>query len=125
MACAVAEDAQPFTDADIGQIRARISESMNALCTGCGYCVKACPRNIPVANYMQIYNEKPLFKRTDREMVEKIAGHYRWGLLVDRPANAGDCIECGACEEACTQHLNIIERLKHMDAMAHAGDVSH
>jgi uncharacterized protein len=116
MACQVAEAAQPFSDQDLERVRARVSENMNALCTGCGYCLKSCPRNIPVANYMQVYNEKPLFGRTEKEMVMKIGGNYKWGLLVDRRANAGECIECGACEEACTQHLNIIERLKEIDA---------
>ena len=27
-------------------------------------------------------------------------------------ASADECIECGLCEEACTQHLPITERLK-------------
>ena len=74
-----------------------------------------CSENVPIANYMQIYNEKSLFKRTEKEMLEKIEGNYRWGLLVDRAASARDCIECADCEQACTQHLNIIERLKEID----------
>ena len=32
--------------------------------------------------------------------------------LADRLADAGACTECAACEQACTQHLNIIDRLK-------------
>lgn len=112
VACRVAEASQPYTDQDIERVGAHVSESMNALCTGCGYCMKCCPENIPIANYMQIYNEKPLFKRTEKQMREKIEGNYRWGLLVDRVAEAGDCVECAACEEACTQHLDIIKRLK-------------
>ncbi|MDT8300780.1 MAG: aldo/keto reductase [Sedimentisphaerales bacterium] len=116
IACGIADAAKPFTDEDIDRVRAHVSEHMNALCTGCGYCVKCCPENIPVANYMQIYNEKPLFKRTEKEMIEKIEFNYKWGLLADRLANAGDCVKCEACEEACTQHLNIIERLEEIDA---------
>jgi predicted aldo/keto reductase-like oxidoreductase len=115
-ACRIADVSQPFTEEDIDHIRTYVSENMNALCTGCGYCVKCCPENIPVANYMQIYNEKPLFKRTEKEMLEKIEFNYKWGLLADRLADAGDCVKCEACEEACTQHLNIIERLEEIDA---------
>ena len=111
-ACRVAEAAEPYTDEDIDRVRAHVSENMNSLCTGCGYCMQSCPENVPIANYMQIYNEKPLLKRTDREMREKIADNRIWGLLVDRAADAGDCVECAACEEACTQHLDIRERLK-------------
>jgi predicted aldo/keto reductase-like oxidoreductase len=115
-ACKITESTKPFTNEDIDYVRSHVSENMNALCTGCGYCVKCCPENIPVANYMQIYNEKPLFKRTEKEMLEKIVFNHKWGLLADRLADAGDCVECDACEHACTQHLNIIERLKEIDA---------
>jgi hypothetical protein len=65
---------------------------------------------------MQVYNEKVLFNPTEKEMLEKMTFNHEWGLLVDRAASASDCTECAACEEACTQHLNIIQRLKEMDA---------
>lgn len=115
-ACTIADAAKPFTDEDIDRVRTHVSENMNALCTGCGYCLKCCPENIPIANYMQVYNEKPLFNLTEKEMLEKMTFSHTWGLLADRAADAGDCTECAACEEACTQHLNIIQRLKEMDA---------
>jgi predicted aldo/keto reductase-like oxidoreductase len=28
------------------------------------------------------------------------------------PAKAKDCVACGQCENACTQHIDIIARLK-------------
>ena len=37
---------------------------------------------------------------------------YLWGLTKNQGAKANECTECGQCEEACTQHLPIIERLK-------------
>jgi len=114
-ACRIAESAKPYTEADIDRVRVHVSENMNSLCTGCGYCMQSCPENIPIANYMQIYNEKPLFRRTEREMREKIEDNCRWGLLMDRLADAGDCVECSACEEACTQHLDIMARLREID----------
>lgn len=115
-ACRIAEVSKSFTEEEIDRIRANVSQNMNALCTGCGYCLKCCPENIPIANYMQIYNEKPLFKRSNKEMLEKIEFNHKWGLLADRLADAGACTECAACEEACTQHLNIIDRLKEIAA---------
>ena len=84
---------------------------MDTLCTGCGYCIGKCSQEIPVDSYMQCYNEKLLFDKTDEEMVETMRHHHQWGILVDRVGQAGDCIDCGQCEQACTQHLNIIERL--------------
>ena len=111
MACRVADRAEPLSPADIERIRGRLNEGLNELCTGCGYCLSHCPQAIPIASYMQYYNLKPLFGRTDEQMIKGLADQHEWQLLADRKASAGDCIECGACEEACTQHLNIIERL--------------
>lgn len=116
MACKVAESAKALTGEEIDRIAGRLSESMNAVCTGCGYCMKSCPENIAVANYMQVYNDKALFKRSEKQMLDKLKEERIWGMLVDRVADAGDCFECAACEEACTQHLNIVERLKEIDA---------
>lgn len=111
MACAVADTSQPFTDEDLERLRKRIGTNMDQLCTGCGYCLKECPKKIPVAAYMQYYNEKLMGVRTEAELIKGMKGQMEWGFLADRPAQAADCIKCKRCEEACTQHLNIIERL--------------
>jgi len=111
LACKVADEARPFSDADLDEIRTRLGENMDAVCTGCGYC-DDCPQEIPVPSYMQYYNEKVMFGKSDEEMQKNLDFQHNWGLLVGRKAEAGDCIECGRCEEACTQHLDIIDRLK-------------
>ncbi|GAI91756.1 unnamed protein product [marine sediment metagenome] len=108
MACHVAGEALPFTDADLEKIRKKIGDNMNSACTGCGYCDN-CPQDIPVPSYMQLYNEKQIFGSSDKEM-KKLS--YLYGITECHRARANECIECGQCEEACTQHLNIIERLK-------------
>ena len=108
MACRVADEALPFTDADLEKIRKKIGDNMNSACTGCGYCDN-CPQNIPVPSYMQLYNEKQIFGSSNKEM-KKLS--YLYGITESHRARANECIECGQCEEACTQHLNIIERLK-------------
>ncbi len=114
MACRIADAAKTFSDAEIERIRTQVSENMNSLCTGCGYCMKSCPQNIPIANYMQVYNEKLFLNLDEKAMLEKIKFNHNWGLLVDRAADSGVCVECGACEHVCTQHLEIIKRLKEM-----------
>ena len=111
IACRVADEAEPFSDEELGRIRSHLSEQMNTACTGCGYCTD-CPENIPVAAYMQYYNYKVLFGKTDEEMKRAINEQHNWQLLVGRQAEAGDCTECGQCEEKCTQHLDITARLK-------------
>ncbi len=109
-ACRVADRATPFTDAHIERIRKHVSENMNALCTGCGYCMGRCPVEIPISGYMQYYNEKLLLNKTDTEMAAGLDGQKKYGILVGaKPAD--HCVHCGRCEVACTQHLDIIRRL--------------
>ena len=81
-------------------------------CTGCGYCLAGCPQNIPIANYLQYYNQKLLFGKDEEDMIKDLDFQYKWQLLAEKQGKASDCVECGVCEEKCTQHLNIIERLK-------------
>jgi predicted aldo/keto reductase-like oxidoreductase len=57
---------------------------------------------------MDSYNQKLL---NDKPGSDVIAGRLNGHWHVDI-AKARDCIECGQCESACTQHINIIERLK-------------
>jgi predicted aldo/keto reductase-like oxidoreductase len=114
-ACAIADAAASFTEADLDRIRQRIGENMNTACSGCGYCIE-CPQNLPIPSYMQYFNEKQVFGKSDEEMIKQLDFQHNWGLLANRKADAADCIECGLCEEACTQHLPIIERLKEIAA---------
>jgi hypothetical protein len=41
---------------------------------------------------------------------EKYSKHYK--KLEEQKGDVSSCIECGECEEACPQNLNIIELLK-------------
>ncbi len=111
MACRCADECRALDEKQINEIRAHISENLNSLCTGCGYCMKSCPKKIPIAAYMQFYNDKLLQDRSDEKMIKELAEQKIYGILVDVPAQAKDCLHCRRCEEACTQHLNIIERL--------------
>jgi len=111
-ACRVAESCRPFTQTDIDRVKEHISKNMDSLCTGCGYCMNnLCPKNIPIANYMQSYNAKLLQHKNDKEMIEQMIFQHGWGYLADRQADAADCIQCGECEQVCTQHLDITDRL--------------
>lgn len=110
-ACKVADHAAPFTEADIERIRSHVTKNMDALCTGCGYCMGRCPVDIPIASFMQFYNNKLLHNKTDVEMAKDLGLDRIWGILAHSEANAGDCVRCGRCEMACTQHLDIMQRL--------------
>jgi predicted aldo/keto reductase-like oxidoreductase len=111
LACAIADSAEAFTDADLARVRAHLSANLNAACTACGYC-DDCPQRIPIPSYMQYYNKKQIFGADDEAMIRALGFEHDWGLLATRQADADACIACGQCEEACTQHLNIVERLR-------------
>ncbi len=99
--------------------RALIQKAVEAInagiaipCTGCSYCTEGCPQNIAIPKYFSLYN-------ADKQETEA----KRWrpqGEYYDRLTavfgKASDCIQCGQCEEACPQHLPIIEHLKEVAA---------
>ena len=69
-ACKAADSAKAFTDEQIEAVRKQIGENMNVLCTGCGYCLEGCPKNIPISRYLQLYNEK-LFENKDENSMSE------------------------------------------------------
>ena len=104
------EDYTPRTAAELEEVKSKASASFEGICTGCAYCVAKgvnCPVDIPIPQYMDTYNQKLLNKNSK----DPIGDRLKWHWSLDR-AGAGKCIECGQCEAACTQHINIIERLK-------------
>ncbi len=76
-------------------------------CTKCNYCA-GCPQGIKIPKIFSTYNEA-----CAKDFV------YLWGDLKADYAklgpNANDCIECGACERKCPQHIPIPEMLKKID----------
>jgi predicted aldo/keto reductase-like oxidoreductase len=100
----------PRTEAELKAVKGKASASFEGICTGCGYC-DGCPQNIPIPKYMDSYNQK-LLTKDEQAIQNRLKWH--WGGL--KAKGAGDCTECGQCEAACTQHLNIVERLKEVAA---------
>lgn len=99
-----AENTNPFTDTKMEQIRSQLFDSMDKLCTGCRYC-EFCPKEIPVSKYLQAYNSKILGKSED------CLNQLKWHFNIPKEG-VDACIECGICEKKCTQHIDIIKRLK-------------
>jgi len=106
-ALAAMEGYQPRTEAELAAVKAKAPESLEGICTGCHYCDE-CPQDIPIPKLMDAYNQK-IFDKSGRS--DPIGDRLRWHWGLDRGA-AGKCVACGLCEQACTQHINIIERLK-------------
>jgi predicted aldo/keto reductase-like oxidoreductase len=86
-------------------IKNSVHESFTDLCTGCQYCDN-CPEEIPIPKYLDAFNFKLLYKEK-KQVRDRLKCH--WELPTD---SAARWTECGWCEEECTQHLPIIERLR-------------
>jgi predicted aldo/keto reductase-like oxidoreductase len=93
---------------------ALISASKPDMCTSCGYCLAHCPEKINIRSYMEIFNHHQLTGSV-RETKEKSTWYHSFGPIYGDDKRPSDCTECLACEEACTQFLNITARLKWLD----------
>lgn len=78
-------------------------------CTGCEYCLP-CPSNVAIPNIFELYNHTYMFDSLDEAKISYKA--YK-----EKNIDASMCIECGACEEICPQHLSIIDSLKDAEAV--------
>jgi len=108
---AAANSLEEISDQKIEEIKSHLKEGLDKLCTGCGYCL-GCPVDIYIPAYMMAYNEMIINDNKDI-LGDKVNERRNWGPLKSRPeSRAENCIECGLCEEQCTQHLPIIDRLK-------------
>ncbi|MDR1099222.1 MAG: aldo/keto reductase [Treponema sp.] len=99
----------PRTEAELAATKAGASASFEGLCTGCGYC-DDCPQDIPIPKFMDAYNQK-LLSDQPQSGTDPAIGRLKWHWNLD-PLKAKDCIACRQCETACTQHIDIITRLK-------------
>lgn len=106
---AIGNKIKPFSEERLHEIEDRLALSMNELCTGCRYC-ESCPSGVSISKFMLAYNESMI--RKDKEATMR-ALKWTWGVS---PKQAALCVECGACEKKCTQHLKIISRLKEISS---------
>ena len=107
---------KPISQQKITEIRSNLKEAFNSLCTACRYC-DDCPQSIPIPQLMLSYNHF-LLTGESLEMVNQI--RYAWGVdFTNNPID--NCTKCRLCESACTQKLDIINRLdiikKHIDTV--------
>lgn len=76
-------------------------------CTSCDYCAKVCPNNIGISgtfkamNIMVLFNDVPTAKN-----------RIHWSIALPGKNMSPECIKCGACEDACPQHISIVEKLE-------------
>ncbi|MCL1992580.1 MAG: aldo/keto reductase [Spirochaetes bacterium] len=108
-ALAAIEGYKPRSKEELESVKAAAGAALSGICTGCAYCDN-CPEGIPIVRFMDTYNQKLLFDKADGKKLMGIRMKYHWGGL--RAELAGKCTACGLCNKACTQKIDIVERLK-------------
>ncbi|WP_424354348.1 aldo/keto reductase [Methanobacterium sp. MBAC-LM] len=88
----------------IEEVRETYSARMHAGCTSCNYCMP-CPQGVDIPLNLNLLNDTHIYKN-----MQKPSGNY--SFLIAKGMSASFCNQCGACEEACTQNLQIREYLK-------------
>ena len=100
------ENYKPRTKHELDEVISKADASFEGICTGCAYC-DSCPAGIPIPQYMDAYNQKIL----NKDSKDAIGDRLKWHWSLER-SGAAKCTSCGQCEETCTQHIDIINRLK-------------
>jgi len=101
-----------LTPQQINQLNAefeKLLEKNVGCCVDCKYCLP-CPKNIYIPAFMQAAYYSEYLKVEDRSR-----SMYNWQFHPANPSQSADpseCIECGKCEQKCTQKIKIIETLK-------------
>lgn len=85
----------------------RLKKMSDLYCSGCAYC-QPCPQEVNIPAIFGLYNMARVYGLWDlgRERYAQL-GKVDW--MKGKQADA--CVECGACEEKCPQHLSIREQL--------------
>ena len=106
------EDFVPLNEAE-KEVCFKVADIINAQtavpCTACHYCTDGCPMHIAIPEFFSLYNED---MRDDLEKKGWTISNTTYRMLKERGGGPADCIACGQCQEACPQHLTVIDYLK-------------
>lgn len=102
------KDFKPLTEEEHGIVK-KVVDLLNSIptipCTGCKYCVDGCPQKINIPQIFRTMNSYTLYNNL--EDAKRSYGH-----ITHEGGKASECLQCGACESHCPQHIEIIETLK-------------
>lgn len=98
---AAVADTSPLTEEELARVEALRKELGTSFCRRCGYCAP-CTVGIDIPNCFVFDGYLSRYGLED----------WARGRYDALKAHAGDCVECGACEERCPYNLPIREMLK-------------
>ena len=73
-------------------------------CTGCRYCMP-CPNGVNIPGIFSAWNNVSLYNADPKQ-------DWNMNMILQNGETADKCVQCGACEAACPQHLPIINSLQ-------------
>ena len=86
------------------EIKKLYERKLKVRCTGCSYCMP-CPSGVNIPGVFWNYNSAFM---GGLEIPKE--GYKSW--FCNNKMDASRCNECGQCEEACPQHITVIDKLK-------------
>ena len=104
-------DFQPLGEEEyrvIEAVQAELEKDNSIPCTGCRYCVDGCPMGVAIPAIFAVKN---------KESGGWDGGRGAYQIATVGKGRASDCIACGQCEDACPQHLPIIDLLRECRSM--------
>lgn len=110
----IADDAMPNgmtkQEVDIvNKARDKYLELMQVGCTGCGYCMP-CPAGIDIPDAFKKLNDYHMFGK-----VQPTIYHMAYAGIITsdgKPHWTSTCMDCGKCEKACPQHIEVRKEFK-------------
>ena len=101
-----AKNYKPLSDEEkkaLDEVTEKLKKVEAYQCTHCRYCIPLCPMEISCCDMIDCVNDAVTYK-----LIGKAKHHYDFitGHEIGR-GKPGTCVECGACEGHCPQHLPI------------------
>ena len=97
------QNLKPLTDSEMETLR-NVAESLLKMptipCTGCKYCIDACPQKLRIPNLIVLYNEYLTYR-------QKRSIGYPFDEATEGGHLPSTCTACRSCEKHCPQHIEI------------------
>lgn len=102
------DSAQPHCLTDeqrdmLARVRKAYEQRIRVGCTGCAYC-QPCPRGVLIPRIFGGYDNACMFG-------EGADFKLSYARIAEQEGGADRCVECGACEKQCPQHIAIRRKL--------------
>ncbi|AKB25310.1 Aldo/keto reductase [Methanosarcina sp. MTP4] len=88
----------------IAEVKEIYKARIKVNCTGCKYCIP-CPQGVNIPRNLGYLNDVYVLDDVEN-------ARFQYGVLLAPEEKAGNCVECGECEEVCPQGIEIREMLK-------------